>query len=579
MSRKKKKSPIPPHETSGAAQSEPLSRRRFLKTATATGAAAALSVNPLLANGARTAAAKAPVAPVRGDAPPPGTYAPMSVEQIVQRRRAAYALREERARHWLHLESKMPLANDDELLYPDGWANFSKSLLHDSLGHPSPSAFKALVKACRTGKPEDFNAIPLGGTQPLRNPQGGYSFEYCGPDSNQTWVPPAPPFASAWRAAEMVEVYWAALLRDVPFTQWSTHPEVAQACADLSALSDYRGPKKNGMVTPETIFRGPYAGCDVGPFLSQFLLQDLAFGAQVNSQQVKTFLPNTDYLTGFGEWLARQNGAAWGPRPYDPVLRYLRSLRDLAAWVDADPPLQAAYHALSILLQMGCPLDPGSPYVSAITNQDAFTTFGPVEWFDLVGRAPRPAHEAVWFLKWRIHRTLRPEEFAGRVHNHIHGSFSYPIHPDVLNSQAVPKTFSKQGTYLCSSAYPDAAPTHTSYPSGHSTGAGSTVAMLKAIFDESFVIPNPVQPSADGLSLVPYVGPPLTVGGELNKLAFNIGMGRIAGGIHWRSDVAEGNALGEAVSLGILADMEPACNEKPFSGFSLTKFDGTTITT
>jgi hypothetical protein len=43
--------------------------------------------------------------------------------------------------------------------------------------------------------------------------------------------------------------------------------------------------------------------------------------------------------------------------------------------------------------------------------------------------------------------------------------------------------------------------------------------MLKALFNEAFVIPDPVMASDDGLSLAPYSGPPLTVGGELNKLA------------------------------------------------------------
>jgi hypothetical protein len=90
------------------------------------------------------------------------------------------------------------------------------------------------------------------------------------------------------------------------------------------------------------------------------------------------------------------------------------------------------------------------------------------------------------------------------------------------------------------------------------------------------VIPNPVQPSPDGLSLQPYVGPLLTVGGELNKLAFNIGMARVMAGIHWRSDVVEGNRLGQAVAISILQDMQPAYNE-PFSGFTLTKFNGTTF--
>ena len=85
-----------------------------------------------------------------------------------------------------------------------------------------------------------------------------------------------------------------------------------------------------------------------------------------------------------------------------------------------------------------------------------------------------------------------------------------------------------------------------------------------------------MEPTSDGLSLLPYVGAPLTVGGELDKLAFNIGMARVMAGIHWRSDVVEGNRLGEAVSIGVMQDMKPAYNE-PYSGYVLTRFDGTSL--
>ena len=59
--------------------------------------------------------------------------------------------------------------------------------------------------------------------------------------------------------------------------------------------------------------------------------------------------------------------------------------------------------------------------------------------------------------------------------------------------------------------------------------------MLKAFFDESAQIKNPVVPSADGLSVVPYTGTPLTVGGELNKIASNVATGRNIAGVHWRT--------------------------------------------
>jgi hypothetical protein len=74
-----------------------------------------------------------------------------------------------------------------------------------------------------------------------------------------------------------------------------------------------------------------------------------------------------------------------------------------------------------------------------------------------------------------------------------------------------------------------------------------------------------------------YKGPALTVGGELNKLASNIALGRDAAGVHWRSDGIEGLKLGEAVAVGILRDLRTTCPES-FAGFSFTKFDGSTIT-
>jgi hypothetical protein len=82
-----------------------------------------------------------------------------------------------------------------------------------------------------------------------------------------------------------------------------------------------------------------------------------------------------------------------------------------------------------------------------------------------------------------------------------------------------------------------------------------------------------------GTNLGVYISPTawtLTVDGELNKLAFNIGIARVMAGIHWRSDVIEGNRLGQEVAISILQDMQPAYNE-PFSDFTLTKFDGTTF--
>ena len=73
-------------------------------------------------------------------------------------------------------------------------------------------------------------------------------------------------------------------------------------------------------------------------------------------------------------------------------------------------------------------------------------------------------------------------------------------------------------------AFVEGCPMHPSYGAGHATVAGASVTMLKALFDESFPITNPVVPSPDGQTLIPYTGSDankLTLGGELNKLAAN----------------------------------------------------------
>src|SRR5207247_4375136 len=91
------------------------------------------------------------------------------------------------------------------------------------------------------------------------------------------------------------------------------------------------------------------------------------------------------------------------------------------------------------------------------------------------------------------------------------------------------QVFRRNDTYLLPQAFPEGSPLHPSYGAGHATVAGACVTVLKALFDESFLIPNPVVPGPDGRSLVRYTGPDadrLTVGGELNKLAANVAIGR-----------------------------------------------------
>jgi hypothetical protein len=168
----------------------------------------------------------------------------------------------------------------------------------------------------------------------------------------------------------------------------------------------------------------------------------------------------------------------------------------------------------------------------------------------------------------------------GLVHNTMTGAADYPLNKEVLNSQAVDQVFSKHGTYLLPAAYPEGNPQHPSYPEAHGAIAGACVTALKAFFNDTFVIANPVVASDDGQSLLPYTGADagqITVGGELNKLADNVALGCNMAAVHWRSDGEQALLLGEAITISILRDQRPVYNE-PFNGFTFTKFDGKTIT-
>jgi membrane-associated phospholipid phosphatase len=468
--------------------------------------------------------------------------------------------------------------NGDDERYENKIGSYSKALPHNDLGEVNLDAYETLVRARTSRNPEDFEAIRLGLGRKLTSPQAGLAMDLEGPDSHHVMLPPAPRFDSAEEAGEAVELYWMSLLRDVNFTDYATHPLAAQAAAELSSLTDFRGPKVNGRVTPATLFRNSTPGDLNGPYLSQFLLQDFSFGANQFSQKIRTVMPGVDYLTRYQDWLAIQNG--FDPDinsiiQFDPTPRYMRNLRDTARWVQVDALYQAYLQACLIMLGQGIRLDPGLPLYDTKV-QAGFAQCGGPHILSLVTEVATRALKAVWYQKWFVHHRLRPEEFGGRVHNQLTGRANYPIHPDVLNSQAVQKVFLKYGTYLLPEAFPEGSPTHTSYGSGHATVAGACVTALKAFFDESDIIKNPVVPNADGTALVPYEGPPLTVGGELNKVASNVANSRNGAGVHWRTDAVNSLVLGETVTICILEEQKLTYNDNV--QMTLTKFDGTTIT-
>jgi hypothetical protein len=466
--------------------------------------------------------------------------------------------------------------NGDEDRYENKIGSYTKALPHNALGEVDLAAYATLTKAITTERPEDFDAITLGLGRKLTSPQAGLAMDLEGADSHHVTLPPAPRLDSAEEAGEGLELYWMALARDVNFADYSTSPVISRAVDDLSHLSDFRGPKENGKVTANTIFRNSTPGDLSGPWLSQFLTLDFPFGAVPFSQKIQTVVPSLDFMTRFEDWLAVQNGDDPSKNiQYESTPRYIRNLRDIAQWVHVDALYQAYLHACLIMLAQGTRLDPGLPLFDS-KAQAGFAQCGGPHILSLVTEVATRALKAVWYQKWFVHHRLRPEAYGGLVHNTRIGAAGYPVHADILNSAVLDSLHAKFGTYLLPQAFPEGSPTHSSYGSGHATVAGACVTALKAFFDETDTVKNPMVPTSDGTALAPYDGPPLTIGGELNKVASNVANARNAAGIHWRTDAVNSLRLGEEITISILEEQKGSYNDQV--SMTLTRFDGTQIT-
>src|SRR5271166_4789548 len=187
-----------------------------------------------------------------------------------------FALRTATAANDAFIAAPPQVDNGDEALYSDKSGTYTKGVLQTGVGLVDLAAYRSFKKALESGNPADFEAITLGGPRTLNGPQGGLAFDLECLDSSQFPVPPAPALASEAYATELVELYWASLLRDVAFTDYASNPVATQAANELSSLASYKGPKDAGKVTPDLLFRGGFAGEAVGPYMSQFLLQNTA---------------------------------------------------------------------------------------------------------------------------------------------------------------------------------------------------------------------------------------------------------------------------------------------------------------
>ena len=148
-----------------------------------------------------------------------------------------------------------PTPNHDESLITSETpfiGNFHKTLPHNEYGEVDASAYRKFKNTClqiEAGAPNNFEDVP-GGTYPNSNPDidlttakftsplSGAATEMHGIDPKDLEMLPAPDILSDSTAAEMTELYWMALLRDLPLASLATDPTVQIAAAEIKNTFD-----------------------------------------------------------------------------------------------------------------------------------------------------------------------------------------------------------------------------------------------------------------------------------------------------------------------------------------------------
>ncbi|WP_336922645.1 vanadium-dependent haloperoxidase [Aquipuribacter sp. SD81] len=545
-------------------------------------------------------------------------------------------------------------ANGDEVTHrgPDGRpsyvGSFSKCLPHDDDGFVDPGLYAEWVRAIDSGDPRDVAALDFvpagpGGTTPWTSGidpatpyrgweslGAGHTFDLQGPDAQSVTMPPAPALDSEELVAEMAELYWMALCRDVPFSRWSTDSTVGAARASLRTLDWFRAGRPTtgstdvlpssqarrrlvrggtaGDLEVGELFRGTAPGERVGPYVSQFLLVGnhralpgagahdrdaghVAYGAVRIDQRVRTAPAGVDYMTDFATWLDVQRGARLNGRedPYTGY-RFITTGRDLATYVHYDALYEAYLNACLLLLGSGAPFDPGLPLQRGdlLDKQSGFAQFGGPHVLTLVTEVATRALKAVRYQKYNVHRRCRPEVVAARL-NRLATSSDPAVTDrlevlrpmlDTLSDSAVNLDAHVGGgsdPWLLPMAFPEGSPAHPSYGAGHATVAGACVTVLKAWFDAGHPLGYAFEANEDGSALVDVSAdhPALTVGGELDKVAANVALGRGWGGVHYYSDYIESFRLGEQVALGLLEEQK-LCYGETWS-MSVPLLDGSVV--
>ncbi len=312
--------------------------------------------------------------------------------------------------------------------------------------------------------------------------------------------------------------------------------------------------------------------------------------------------------------------------------RFICSPRDLATYVHFDALYQAYLNATLILLGMNTPFDPGFAKLSGMRdlynpagqstikqNAGGFALYGGPHILTLVTEVATRALKAVRYQKFNNHLRLRPEALAGRISRAHELENKYPVlchaftdmKDDLEHTlKAIDKKNGKdkklpKGNFLLPMAFQEGSPMHPTYGAGHATVAGACTTIVKAYFDTGTILGVNGEGSCEHGKVGFYrnissavcfeakstgkdagkvldhkvLGEkdcPLTLEGELNKLAANISIGRNMAGVHYFSDYYDSLRMGEEIAIGMLQE-QALCYPTDDFVLSVPTFDGSVV--
>ena len=393
------------------------------------------------------------------------------------------------------------------------------------------------------------------------------------------------------QALELAELYVLTLIRDCPLHAMND-ANCQYLTRGINFLNSFSSRPYD--YTPDNIGAFPFKD-DVQPRLSQHWFLPQRVGASPPYRRLYNVQRSNTDVWRREQYYESQQGNYTNRQNYETSLKYVHSCRSLGSNVNGEPVYSTyflaalgTYELLSTVEKDVFERQPPGSYVYTSINggyDDLLVSIAEVSRYALAESYRR---------KYWSYLRARPVQFASMVDLLLSDKSTGVVRTFTDHFDTVERrnflnlmgdlTQSDVGefNYLLRTQY--ITDNHPSFPHGHGTVAGAAVTIIKAMlrleteFGQSVVWPRPMNDgSEDGTTLNTKTGQ-TTFTAELNKLAFNVALGRMCVGQHFNTEAYESLLFGEEIGIQFLrkrlCDSDSQTLLRPFR---FERFDGTKI--